>query len=114
MNNKKNRKINKILLGSKYVNNYTKLLLILNTLDFYGDYYIPNKKLERMLKINDRKNIRTLLHQAEEEGLIRLVYRDRKRFFMFINQSKGKTEEEITKKPVLFDYNWLDDDEWED
>lgn len=100
-------------MNSKYVNNYTKMLLLLNTLDFYGDYYIPNRKLERMLKINDRKNIRTLLHQAEEEGLIRLVYRDRKRFFLFIDKN-NKSEEEITKKPVLFDYNWLEDDEWED
>lgn len=112
MNNKKNRKINKILLGSKYVNNYTKLLLILNTLDFYGDYYIPNRKLERMLN-TDRRKVRDLLHQAEEEGLIRLVYRDRKRFFLFIDKN-NKSEEKITKKPVLFDYNWLEDDEWED
>lgn len=100
-------------MNSKYVNNYTKMLLLLNTLDFYGDYYIPNRKLERMLKINDRKNIRTLLHQAEEEGLIRLVYRDRKRFFLFIDKT-NKSEEEITKKQVLFDYNWLEDDDWED
>lgn len=112
MKQKSNRKINKILLESKYVNNYTKLLLLLNSLDFYGDYYIPNRKLERMLN-TDRRKIRDLLHQAEDEGLIRLVYRDRKRFFMFIDKNK-KSEEEIIKKPILFDYNWLEDDEWED
>ena len=111
MKKKLSRKINKILLESKYVNNYTKLLLLLNSLDFYEDYYIPNRKLERMLN-TDRRKVRDLLHQAEDEGLIRLVYRDRKRFFLFIDKS-NKSEEEIIKKPVLFDYNWLED-EWED
>lgn len=112
MKKKSTRNIHKILLSSKYVNNYTKLLLLLNSLDFYGDYYIPNKKLERMLN-TDRRKIRDLLHQAEEEELIRLFYRDRKRFFLFIDKN-NKSEEEITKKPVLFDYNWLEDDELED
>lgn len=111
---KKSNNILNILKKSKYVNNYTKLLLLLNNLDYYGDYYIPNRKLEKMLKIKEPQNIRRLLNKAEDEGLIRLVYRDRKRFFMFINSSiKNQKEEEITKKPELFDYNWLED-EWED
>lgn len=106
MKKKSTRNIHKILLSSKYVNNYTKLLLLLNNLDYYGDYYIPNRKLERMLKINKNRVI-VLLHQAEDEGLIRLVYRDRKRFFIFLSQSNEKTDE----KPDLFDYNWLEDEE---
>lgn len=98
-----------ILKKSKYVNNYTKLLLLLNNLDYHGDYYIPNKKLEKILKINKNRVI-FLLHQAEDERLIRLIYRDRKRFFLFIDKNK-KSEEEIIKKPDLFDYNWLEDEE---
>lgn len=97
----------KILKQSKYVNNYTKLLLLLNNLNYYGDYYIPNKKLQRMLNINKNRVI-VLLHQAEAENIIRLIYRGKKRYFIFNNE---KNEEDVTKKPDLFDYNWLEDSE---
>lgn len=99
--------ITKILKQSKYVNNYTKLLLLLNNLNYYGDYYIPNKKLQRMLNINKNRVI-VLLHQAEAEGIIKLIYKDRKRYFIFNNE---KSENDVTKKPDLFDYNWLEDSE---
>lgn len=105
----KKKSIKTILLNSKYVNNYTKLLLILDSLDYYKEYYIPNKKLERMLNINKNRVI-ILLNQAESEGLIKLVYRGRKRYFLLNNQK----EDVIDEKKQLFDYNWLEDDEWED
>ena len=52
----------KILLKNQRVNNYTKLLIKLKQLDFYEEYYIPNRKLMNMLNIH-KKNLIVLLHQ---------------------------------------------------
>ena len=72
---KNNRSITKILLNSKYVNNFTKLLLILNRLDYYEDYYIPNKKLLNLMKMNDKDNLNKLLKKIENENIIRILYK---------------------------------------
>lgn len=109
---KNNRSITKILLNSKYINNFTKLLLILNRLDYYEDYYIPNKKLENLLKI-DRRKIREILHHLEEENIIRILYKGRRRYFLFTDKDmifSDELEKEY-KKVELEDYNWLEDEE---
>ena len=102
MNNKKNN-IVKILLENSRVNNYTKLLIYLKTLDFYKDYYIPNKKLMNYLKINKNRII-VLLHQLEEDNIISLHYKKRKRYFTFIYG-----ESERKEIPVIFEYDWLNE-----
>lgn len=109
---KNNRSITKILLNSKYVNNFTKLLLILNRLDYYEDYYIPNKKLENLMKI-DRRKIRDILHHLEEENIIRILYKGRRRYFLFTDKDMAFSDElkKEAIKPELFDYNWLEDEE---
>ena len=101
----------KILLKNKRVNNYTKLLILLNTLNFYEDYHIPNKKLMNMLKINKNRVI-VLLHQLEEDRIIKVFYKNRKRYFTFIatDDSEEKIEER-TNYNELYDYNWLEDEE---
>lgn len=106
---KKDNNIIKILLNNKRVNNYTKLLIILNTLDFYKDYYIPNKKLMNMLGINKKNTIR-LLKQLENDNVIKIFYKGRKRYFTFIANSCKEEKEEI-KKDDIFDYDWLNDEE---
>ena len=109
---KNNRSITKILLNSKYVNNFTKLLLILNRLDYYEDYYIPNKKLENLIKI-DRRKIRDILHHLEEENIIRILYKGRRRYFLFTDKDMILSDElgKDYKKVELEDYNWLEDEE---
>ena len=110
---KKSNSIYKILLQNKRINNYTKLLLLLNTLDYYEDYYIPNKKIMNILKINKNRVI-VLLHQLEEDKMIHIFYKNRKRFFSFIAEVKesnvdvGKIKESEEYKEV-FSYDWLSD-----
>ena len=106
---KKDNNIIKILLNNKRVNNYTKLLIILNTLDFYKDYYIPNKKLMNMLGLTKYWVIQ-LLKQLNEDNVIKIFYKGRKRYFTFIDNSCKEEKEEI-KKEDIFDYDWLNDEE---
>ena len=49
-----------ILMKDNNVNNYTKMLILLNRLNYYSDNYIPNKKLMKILKINKPNVIRIL------------------------------------------------------
>lgn len=113
MKKQKNNKIYKILLQNKRVNNYTKLLMLLNSLDYYEDYYIPNKKIINILKINKKNTIR-LLHQLEEDKMIHVFYKNKKRFFTFtgepkestVNVDKIKQSEEYQE---IFSYDWLSD-----
>lgn len=110
---KNNRSITKILLNSKYVNNFTKLLLILNRLDYYEDYYIPNKKLLNLMKMNDKDNLNKLLKKIENENIIRILYKGRRRYFLFTDKDmifSDELEKEY-KKVELEDYNWLEDEE---
>ena len=93
-----------LLLKNNNVNYYTKMIILLNTLNFYEDYYIPNKKLMKMLKI-DKKNTIRILKQLEKDKIIYLIYKGRKRFFSF----RINTKEENFNKVDLYDYNWLDD-----
>lgn len=99
----KKSNIIKILLENSRVNNYTKLLIYLNTLDYYKEYYIPNKKLMNFLKIRKNKVI-LLLHQLEEDNIITLHYKNRKRYFTFIYG-----ESERKEIPVIYDYDWLNE-----
>ena len=105
---KKQRNIYKVLLKNKRVNNYTKLLILLNTLDYYGDNYIPNRKLMNQLGINKPNTIR-LLHQLKEDNIINTIYKGRKRYFTF----KDYTEEEIKyiDRIELIDYDYLNEEE---
>lgn len=98
--------IYKVLLANKRVNNYTKLLIILNNLNYYKDYYIPNKKLENKLKIN-KKRVICLLHQLQEDNIIKIGYKGKKRYFKFVT----KNEKEKKNHIKLFKYDWLNDDE---
>ena len=93
----------------KRVNNYTKLLIILNTLNFYEDYYIPNKKLMNMLGINKNRVI-VLIKQLENDNVIKIFYKGRKKYFTFIANSCKEEKEEIKRKDI-FDYDWLNDEE---
>ena len=104
---KDNRNIIKILLNNEKVNNYTKLMVILNTLDHYEDYYIPNKKLTNMLSIS-KNNVRLLLHQLEDDKIIKVFYQGRKRYFTFIATSDSDEDKKYTNN--LDDYNWLEDE----
>lgn len=113
MKKQKSNSIYKILLQNKRVNNYTKLLMLLNSLDYYEDYYIPNKKIMNILKIH-KKNTIKLLHQLEEDKMIHIFYKNRKRFFSFIAEVKesnvdvDKIKESEEYKEV-FSYDWLSD-----
>ena len=98
--------IYKVLLTNKRVNNYTKLLIILNNLNYYKDYYIPNKKLKNQLKI-DYKNIRTLLHQLEDDNIIKIGYKGKKRYFKFLTKNEKEKKDHIK----LFKYDWLNDED---
>lgn len=106
----------KIVLNNKRVNNYTKLMIMLNTLDYFEDYYIPNKKLMNMLG-TEKNKIRGLLHQLEEDEIIKVFYKKRKRYFTFIARVKEKEEQKEVENNNnhnnLFDYDWLNDDEGE-
>lgn len=104
---KDNRNIIKILLNNEKVNNYTKLMVILNTLDHYEDYYIPNKKLMNMLSINKKSVIR-LLHQLECDKVIKVFYKGRKRYFTFIATSDSDENKKYNNN--LDDYNWLEEE----
>lgn len=96
--------IYKQLLQNKRVNNYTKLLILLNNWNYYEDYYIPNKKISKFLKL-DYKNIRILLHQLETDNIITLYYKNKKRYFKFID---NETEE---RNNDIFHYDWLNEED---
>ena len=107
----------KILLKNERVNNYTKLLIKLKQLDFYEDYYIPNRKLMNQLGLT-KKWIIILLHQLEEDRIIKVFYKNRKRFFTFIATRDDEEEKvnQYTDYDELYNvdlegYNWLEDEE---
>ena len=107
---KNKRNIIKILLKCKKVNNYTKLMIILNTLEYYEDYYIPNRKLMNMTNLT-KKWVIVLLKQLEEDNIIKVFYKGRKRYFTFIARTDDEKSEEIKSNiENLYDYNWLEDD----
>ena len=110
-NYKKNRNdLFSILLNDDNVNHYTKLLIILNRLDYYQEYYIPNKKLMKMLGIH-KKNVIQILNKLEDNNVIKLHYKKSKRYFDFVNiQNKVKFKEDI-QNINLYDYNWLEEEE---
>ena len=104
---KKNNNLFNILLEDENVNFYTKMLIMLSMLDYYEDYYIPNIKLMKMLGINKPNTIR-LLKKLEDENIIRLFYKGKRRYFSFVkykNKKKLKTD-----KIDLFDYDWLNEE----
>lgn len=107
MKNKRN--IYKILQKDKNVNNYTKLLLYLNIIDYYGDNYIPNRKLMNYLKLT-KAWIIELLHQLEKNKVITLFYKGRKRYFTFNEDIKD--DQPVIIEEENDDYNWLDDQDW--
>ncbi len=94
----------KTMLDSKRVNNYAKMLILLNNYDYYKDYYIPNKKIEKAINISNRF-IREILKQLEKDKIIYLYYKKSKRFFRFINNEKIER-----KRPDIFEYDWLNED----
>lgn len=117
MKNMPREKINlsKILLNNKHVNHYTKLLIHLSRWNYYEDYYIPNKKIMNILGINKKRTI-GLLKQLEEDHVIAIFYKKRKRFFTLLNFNKSEENEfqnmEDEKKEAneIFNYNWLEED----
>lgn len=92
-----------ILLENKRVNHYTKLLIMLNTYNHFKDYYIPNKKLTRILKIENNR-VRGLLKQLQDDNIIKLYYIGKKRYFRFLTKDKKENIE-------IFDYNWLEEED---
>lgn len=105
---KKNNNIFKELLNNKRVNNYTKMLIILNSLDYYKDYYIPNRKLMNILSL-DKKSIVRLLINLKEDNLISIFYLGRKRYFT-IKMLKCKEEKQLDFNTNVLDYNWLEEE----
>lgn len=103
--------ITKLLLDNDRVNNYTKLMIILSRLNYFEEYYIPNAKLMKMLGIRKHRLI-GLLKQLEEDKVISIFYRGRKRFFIFKNDGYEKENYDYEEKKELFDYDWLNDEEW--
>lgn len=101
--------LNKLMLKNNRVNNYTKMIIILNTLYFYEDYYIPNRKLMNMLNINKNRVI-VLLNQLREDKIISIFYKSRKRFFTFIENNEESNSQLDHAKNDVFDYNWLEED----
>ena len=104
---KKDNNLFSILLEDENVNFYTKMLIMLSMLDYYEDYYIPNIKLMKMLGINKKSTIR-LLKKLEDENIIRLFYKGKKRYFSFI---KYKNKKKLNNDKIdLFDYDWLNEE----
>ena len=101
--------IYRILLDNKRVNHYTKLLILLNTFDYYNDHYIPNKKLMRLLKTY-KANVVDLLHQLEEDKIIKLMYTKKRRYFKF-TMEEYKREEIKTNYDDIFNYDWLNEED---
>lgn len=99
-----------ILLSDKNVNYYTKMLIILNRLDYYQEYYIPNKKLMKMLGINKPNTIR-ILGKLEENNIIKLHYKNSKRYFDFVRKTNTTNIKEDIKNIQLYDYNWLEEND---
>lgn len=93
----------RILLENKRVNHYTKLLIMLNTYNHFKDYYIPNKKLTRILKIENNR-VRGLLKQLQDDNIIKLYYVGKKRYFKFNLEEEKKTND-------IFHYDWLEDED---
>lgn len=100
--------ITSLLLKSKRVNNYARLMIILSRLNYYDDNYIPNQKLMKMLKTDKKWTIK-LLQQLKEDRIIDIFYKGRKRYFIFITDDKKNKEEIIEEKKELFDYDWLNE-----
>ena len=107
----KNSSIFKLLLLDNNVNLYTKVLLILNSLDYYGDTYIPNRKIYNILiKYNKNVSIRQIkriINKLEEEKIISIRYISYKRFFI-LHKNIIKTDDKSDNE-----YNWLLDYEEE-
>lgn len=100
-----------ILMKNKKVNSYTKMIILLTRLEYHKDYYIPNRKLMNILGINKNRVI-VILHQLEEDKIIKISYKGRKRYFKFLNIAEEKEKKEEDVIPVdLFDYNWLEENE---
>lgn len=104
----KKQNITKILLKNKRVNNYTKLLIVLQTWDYFGEHYIPNRKIMNYLNIH-KKNVISLLNQLEEDNVIKIYYRGRKKYFKFIGFKEEK-EKIINEENEIFSYDWLGDE----
>lgn len=96
-----------ILMKDNNVNNYTKMLILLNRLNYYSDNYIPNKKLMKILKIDDKKSIRRLIDKLKKNKIIYVYYIGKKRYFKFINKKMNEDKMEYTS---LYDYNWLEEE----
>ena len=95
------------LMKNKKVNGYTKMIILLSRLDYHKDYYIPNKKLMNILGFTKRGIIK-LINQLENDNLIKLSYKGKKRYFKFAEE---ETKEEKNVIPVeLYDYNWLEEE----
>lgn len=95
-----------ILMKDNNVNNYTKMLILLNRLNYYSDNYIPNKKLMKILKIN-KPNVIRILGLLKKNKIIYVYYIGKKRYFKFINKKMNDDKMEYTS---LYDYNWLEEE----
>ncbi len=95
-----------ILMKDNNVNNYTKMLILLNRLNYYSDNYIPNKKLMKILKIN-KPNVIRILGLLKKNKIIYVYYIGKKRYFKFINKKINEDKMEYTS---LYDYNWLEEE----
>lgn len=93
-----------ILMKDENVNYYTKMLILLNRLNYYSDNYIPNVKLMKMLGINKKNTIR-IITKLKKNKIIYVYYIGKKRYFKFINKKINEDKMEYTS---LYDYNWLE------
>lgn len=104
--------LNKLLLREKNICCYTKLLIILYQLDYFNDHYIPNKKLENILKSDFKKrNIIYTLNKIKDDEIITIFYRGKKRYFSFNNLYEN--EPDNNEIPDL-NYDWLNENDGDD
>lgn len=95
-----------ILMKDNNVNNYTKMLILLNRLNYYSDNYIPNVKLMKILSIH-KKNVIEIITKLKKNKIIYVYYIGKKRYFKFINKKMNVDKMEYTS---LYDYNWLEEE----
>ena len=102
--------LNKLLLENYKVNKYTKLLIVLYQLEYYNDSYIPNKKLQNMLKCSKRWII-DILKQLKDDEIITIFYRGKKRYFSFNNLYENGPDD---NENLYLNYDWLNENDGDD
>lgn len=95
----------KSLLIDDNVNNYTKMYIALYQLNYFKNYYIPNKLLMNRLGLSKREVIR-LINIFKAKKIITVKYINNRRYFKF-NNNNCERANNISYDAL--DYDWLND-----